>query len=74
MVEQLTGAAIASVLILGYFVLVQVLMAACVLLSQFLVLQLRALHSLIGSRQSQPVPAEPASNSYRVGGGIRRWQ
>jgi hypothetical protein len=72
-VEQLAGAAAATIIALTYIVLVQVLTAACVLLAEFIVLQIHKLNSLIGSRQNQPIPAEPSRQEYKLGGGLMRW-
>jgi hypothetical protein len=72
-VQQLAGAATVAVIVLTYIVLVQVLTAACVLLAQFITLQIRALRSLIASPQNREIPAEPHQQAYKVGGGLARW-
>ena len=78
MAEQLVGAASVLVVVLGYVLLVQVLMAAIILLGMFTVLQWRSLVDLLGE-PPRPVPAtaeadqgEPPSG-VRVGGGVIFW-
>jgi hypothetical protein len=46
--EQVTGAAIGAVVVLGYVLVVQAMTAAIVLLVQLIVVQVRALRSLVG--------------------------
>jgi hypothetical protein len=72
MVEQLAGAASASIIILAYLILLQVMTAIAVLLSQFLVLQIRSLRSMFLSQK--PTDASPATEPYRIGGGLMKWQ
>lgn len=75
MLDQLAGAASATVLFLAYVLLVECLTAACVLLVEFIVLRVRALRSLLVA--VEPVaPVEerqPQSRAepYRLGGDIR---
>jgi hypothetical protein len=71
MLEQLTGAASILVLVLAYLLIVQALMAAVVLLAQYIVVQVRNLRGMIPNPQQSPVVE---SRSYQVGGGIRRWE
>jgi hypothetical protein len=75
MVEQLQDAGSVLVLVLGYVLLVQVLMAAIVLLGQFIVLQWRALRLLVFIEPPSTVPAEAQGQGepYRVGGGLLKW-
>jgi hypothetical protein len=49
MLEQVTGALLATALVLVYIVVVQLLMSAIVLLAQYFVLQVRALRRLLAS-------------------------
>jgi hypothetical protein len=84
MLEQVTGALLATALVLVYIVVVQLLMSAIVLLAQYFVLQVRALRRLLTSapqvRKAQPqtgATTHVAGNQgqpYRVGGGIKRWE
>jgi membrane protein implicated in regulation of membrane protease activity len=83
MLEQVTGALLATALVLVYLIIVQLLMSAIVLLAQYFVLQVRALRRLLASApqvgeaqpQGQTAPVvDGQSQPYRVGGGIRRWQ
>jgi hypothetical protein len=71
MVEQLAGAASASIIVLAYLILLQAMTAAVVLLSQFLVLQFRSLRSMFASEEPTADLA-PATKPYRLGGGVRR--
>ena len=80
MVEQLTGAGLAAIFVLGYVLIVQAMTAAVVLLAQFIVVQVRTLWSLV---EWTPTPGEPSLPSaplvdhqgepYRLGGGLARW-
>jgi hypothetical protein len=72
-VQQLAGAATVAVIVLTYIVLVQALTAACVLLAQFITLQVRTLRSLIATPQNPSIPAEPHEQAYKLGGGLARW-
>jgi hypothetical protein len=72
MVEQLAGAASASIIVLAYLILLEVMTAIVVLLSQFLVLQVRSLRSVLASEKPTPDVA-PATKPYIIGGGIRKW-
>jgi hypothetical protein len=78
--EQLTGAGIASIVVLAYVLLLEAVTAAIVMLGQFLVLQIRALRLLVeppAMPPSVPVPTpipEPAGDhEVVIGGGIRKW-
>ena len=75
MVEQMTGAAIASIVMLGYILLVQAMTAAIVLLCEFIVLRVRSLWALLLNAVEKPTDSTPApaTEPYRIGGGIRRW-
>jgi hypothetical protein len=80
MVEQLTGAAIAAVIVLCYLLILQTMTAAVVLLAQFIVVQVRALWSLVewtptpGEPSRPPVPlVDDQGEPYRLGGGLARW-
>ena len=73
MVAQLTGAASILVLILAYLLIVQTLMAASVLLGQFIVVQMRNLRGMVANKE----PASPLlveRPSYSLGGGIKKWE
>jgi hypothetical protein len=76
MVEQVTGAATATVVVLAYVLLVQCLTAACVLLCEFIVLWVRALWGVVGIEQSPqagkvtPLP-DDQGEPYRIGGILR---
>ena len=72
MVEQLAGTASASIIVLAYLILLQVMTAVVVLLSQFLVLQVRSLRSMLTS--GKPPDASPATEPYRIGGGLMKWE
>ena len=80
--EQVTGALLATALVLVYLVLVECLMAVIVLLAQYFVLQVRALRRLlaptreVGEAQPQGEPppvVDDQSQPYRVGGGLLKW-
>jgi hypothetical protein len=72
--EQLTGALLATALVLVYIVVVQLLMSAIVLLAQYFVLQVRALRRLLASPpQGQEVQPQREEADYQVGGGLIRW-
>jgi hypothetical protein len=72
MIEQLTGAASVAVIVLAYVLVVQAMMAAIVLLSEFIVLRIRALWTLVEVKSSASAPVVE-SDSYRVGGGLMKW-
>jgi hypothetical protein len=75
--EQVTGAAVASVVVMGYLLLVEGLTAAIVLLAHFIVLQVRALRTLaVVEPKPTPAPmvesaAEPQGQTYRLGGDLK---
>jgi hypothetical protein len=77
MLEQVAGAGIGAVVVLGYVLLLEVLTAAIVVLGQFLVLQVRSLRSLVTPAQNPPpMPApvpepEPQGQTYRLGGDLK---
>jgi hypothetical protein len=78
MAEQLTGAGLAAIVVLGYLLIVQAMTAAAVLLAQFIVVQVRALWSLVApSWLSPPSSAAPVVDDqgepYKLGGGLLRW-
>jgi hypothetical protein len=80
MAEQLAGAGVGLVLVLGYLLLVQVLAAAVLLLAQFTVLQWRSLKTLVQEPpRTLPAPAREVHQArgeptgVAIGGGIRRW-
>jgi hypothetical protein len=76
MVEQLTGAGLAAIFVLGYVLIVQAMTAAVVLLAQFIVVQVRALWSLVKVEWKPPasVPVvDDQGEPYRVGGGLLKW-
>jgi hypothetical protein len=78
--DSVTGAAMATVVVLAYVLLVQCLTAACVLLCEFIVLRVRALWGVVGIERSPQVPdpahrvPEPQGKGepYRIGGSILR--
>jgi hypothetical protein len=73
--DSVTGAATALVLVLGYVLIVQAMTAAVVLLAEFIVLRVRVLRDLAGIEQTEPMPVEPPGQepAYRIGGGLIRW-
>ncbi len=75
MLEQLAGAATATVLVLTYLLLVEVLTAACLLLAQYIGWQIRALRSVIGTPSKPAIETqaaeEPHTQTYRLGGDLR---
>ena len=78
MLEQVTGAAMAAVLVLGYVLIVQAMTAAIVLLAEFIVLRVRALWGAVGiswSPQAAKVTPLPDDQGepYRIGGGLLKW-
>jgi hypothetical protein len=85
MAEQLAGAGVGLVLVLGYLLLVQVMAAAVLLLAQFTLLQWRSLKTLLSQEPPRPLPVPAAAREVHesrgeptrrvvVGGGIRRWE
>jgi hypothetical protein len=73
--DSVTGAAIATVVVLAHVLLVQCLTAAVVLLAEFIVLRVRALWGVVGI-QSPPEPAgvpeePPQVPPYRLGGDLK---
>jgi hypothetical protein len=76
--EQLVGACVGTVVVLAYVLLLEAVTAAIVMLGQFLVLQIRALRSLVEHEPKPtpapaPVPEPPPSREVVIGGGIRKW-
>jgi hypothetical protein len=79
MLEQLTGAVAAVVLVLAYVLVVQCMTAAAVLLCEFIVLRVRALAALVAEQQSRPGESyrgdlndsPPTAPSYRLGGDVK---
>jgi hypothetical protein len=76
--EQLAGAASVLILVLAYILLVQAMTAAAVLLGQFIIVQVRALWSLVApSWLPPPSSAAPVVDDqgepYKLGGGLLRW-
>jgi hypothetical protein len=75
--DSVTGAATATVVVLAYVLLVQCLMAACVLLCEFIVLRVRALWGVVGIERSPqagkvtPLP-DDQGEPYRIGGSVLR--
>jgi hypothetical protein len=72
MIEQVTGATTALVLILAYVLIVQAMMAAIVVLAEFIALRLQALRNLVRAELSTENDPEPAGD-YRLGGGLLKW-
>jgi hypothetical protein len=75
---ELSGTAIAAIVVLGYLLIVQALTAAVVLLAQFIVVQVRALWSLVAPAWLPPPSAVPPAlddqgEPYKLGGGLARW-
>lgn len=75
--EQVTGAGIGTLVVLGYLLLVEALAAAIVVLAQFIVLQVRTLRTL-AVVEPKPAPtaavepvSEPQEQTYRLGGGLK---
>jgi hypothetical protein len=76
MMEELLDAATVVVLVLTYFLILQTLTAAVLLLGQFIVVQVRALRALVAVEWQRPEPAplvDDQGESYRVGGGLLKW-
>ena len=69
--DQLLGAASALVLILAYLVIVESLMAVVTLLAQYIAIQVGKLRHIAASRPRAPVSEEP---TYRLGGGLMKWE
>jgi hypothetical protein len=70
MIDQVTGAGALLVIVLGYLLIVEAMGAATVLLAEFIVLRLRALRQLL----SASAIAQRTTETYRIGGDIRRWE
>jgi hypothetical protein len=73
---QLTGAAIFGIVVLSYVLILQAMVAAVVILGEFIVVRVRALWSLVGPGWKPPASApmdEDQGEPYRVGGGLMRW-
>jgi hypothetical protein len=76
--DSVTGAAVATMVVLGYVLVVQAMTAAIVLLAEFSMRRVRALRFLL-AMESQPEPAttsvEPQGQepAYRIGGGLLKW-
>jgi hypothetical protein len=76
MMEQVTGAGIAAIVVLGYLLIVQSMTAAVVLLAQFIVVQVQALWSLVKVEWKPPASAplvDDQEEPYRLGGGLLKW-
>jgi hypothetical protein len=72
----MTGAGMFAIVVLGYLLVLQAMTAAVVLLAQFIVVQVRALWSLIMVERAASVPAPPVDDQgkpYRLGGGLAKW-
>jgi hypothetical protein len=83
-VEQLTGAGVWGIIVLGYVLLAEAMTAAIVMLAQFTVLQVRSLRTLaVVEPEEAPTPApavEPLAGERAahpqvvIGGGLKRWE
>jgi hypothetical protein len=77
MLEQVTGAGTALVIVLGYLLIAEAMTAAVLLLGQFIVVQVRALVAIVEERPEGSPEVAPATSdqgeSYRVGGGLLKW-
>jgi len=72
MMGELAGAATILVVVLAYVLIVQAMMAAVVLLAQFIVVQVQTLRTAMAhTRAPSPMVERP---SYRVGGGLMKWE
>ena len=78
MLEQVTGAVLALVIVSAYIVVVEALCAAMLLLGQFTILQARALRQLVATLpRDESAPSSPAvavdaeGTVYRVGGHLK---
>jgi hypothetical protein len=74
--DSVTGAATATVVVLAYVLLVQCLTAAVVLLAEFIVLRVRALWGVATVERTAPEPARvpeepPQVQPYRLGGDLK---
>ena len=69
MMQQVTGAASALVLILAYLVLVESMMALVVLLTEFIWRRVRSLR-LLPQPSAQP---QGDGAEYKIGGSLIRW-
>ena len=71
MAEQLAGAASVAVLVLCYVLLVECLTAACVLLAEYIVVQVRNLHGMVAIKAPEHTAVEESQRqTYRLGGGL----
>jgi hypothetical protein len=68
--QQLLGAASVLVLALTYLLIVQAMMAAIILLAEFMVIQVHRLWTMLPPA-SEPNPQAEAT--YKLGGGLARW-
>jgi hypothetical protein len=66
------GVLAALVVVLAYVLLVQAMAAAIVLLSEFILLRIRVLRSMLVSEKPAPT-FTPAREHYQIGGAIRKW-
>ena len=77
MPEQLTGAGLAAIVVLGYVLIVQAMTAAAVLLAQFIIVQVRTLWLLVAPlwlpRPSAAPVVDDQGEPYKLGGGLLRW-
>jgi hypothetical protein len=71
MLEQFAGASTVLIVVLAYTILVQVLMSVTVLLAQYIVIQVKNLRAMLPKKPS--VPSVPVIETYRVGGGLMKW-
>jgi hypothetical protein len=69
----MNGALVALVLVLAYALVVECMMAAIVLLSEFILLRIRSLRALLKAPTKSSGELEPAGEPYKVGGGLMRW-
>jgi len=70
----MNGALVALVLVLAYALVVECMMAAIVLLSEFILLRIRSLRTLLKAAEKPTGELAPAIEPYRVGGGLMRWE
>jgi hypothetical protein len=69
----MNGALVALVLVLAYTLVVECMMAAIVLLSEFIFLRIRSLRALLKPSGDEPTFI-PAREHYQIGGGLMRWE